>query len=131
MYEEINRFLSFDNEVNHAHLDGLFGTQEWRQVIEQLLPPGEREKRLHDLYQHQLRTAGGARFVRSFRMRNRGNRTDYFLFFGTNSLKGLDKMKQAMWSADPSGACDFSDTTNPNQPLLFSPTPDYCSIPQR
>jgi GMT-like protein len=68
------------------------------------------------------------KFVRSFRMRNRQNRTDYFLYFGTKSTKGLDKMKQAMWRIDPSGAYDFSDLTNPDQQVLFAPQPDYTAL---
>jgi three-Cys-motif partner protein len=125
MHEEVNRFLSFENAANESHYDNLFGTPEWRRITQQPLTPGERERQLHDLYQHQLSTVGGAKFVRSFRMRNRKNHTDYFLFFGTKSTKGLDKMKQAMWRVDPSGAYDFSDHTNPDQQVLFAPKPDY------
>ena len=128
MHEEVNRFLSFQNAANEAHYDNLFGTQEWREIINQQLTPGERERHVHDLYQGQLSTVGGARFVRSFRMRNKQNRTDYFLFFGTKSLKGLDKMKQVMWRVDPSGAYDFSDLTNPDQQVLFASEPDYPTL---
>jgi three-Cys-motif partner protein len=125
MYEELNRFLSYNNAAHQARVGTLFATQDWRRVASLTGAPEERERHLHDLYQRQLRTAGGARYVRSFRMRNSSSRTDYFLFFVTNSLKGLDKMKQVMWKADPSGAFDFSDATDPQQPFLFSPTPDY------
>ena len=125
MHEEINRFLSFENAANEAHYDNLFGTTTWRDIIAQPLEPKERERRIHDLYQRQLTTNGGAKYVRSFRMRNKSNRTDYFLFFGTTNLKGLDKMKEAMWKVDPSGSYDFSDLTDPSQPVLFSATPNF------
>lgn len=124
MYEEANRFLSWENTANDSHLDRLFGSHDWRGIRESSLPPEERERRIHDLYARQLEQVGGATYVRGFRMRNKSNRTDYYLFFGTKSLVGLDKMKHAMWKIDPSGAYDFSDTTNPNQAVLFTPEPD-------
>jgi three-Cys-motif partner protein len=128
MHENINRFLAFDNAANQAHLDALFGTTRWRDIIVQELPPKERERRVHDLYQNQLRTVAGASYVRSFRMRNRQNATEYYLFFATKNLTGLDKMKQAMWHVDPSGAYDFSDFTDPDQLILFQPTPEHSRL---
>jgi three-Cys-motif partner protein len=125
MYEEINRFLTADYTNKERQYDALFGTQEWRRIASQTLDSTERRRQLHDLYHDQLSSVGGARYVRSFRMRNKKNATDYFLFFGTNNLKGLDKMKEAMWTVDPTGAYDFSDFTNPDQPVLFTLQPDY------
>lgn len=125
MHNFINRFLSFDNETNEGHYDQLFGTPTWRTIIEQPLEPKDRERQLHDLYQNQLQTVGGAKYARSFRMVNAHNRTEYYLFFGTNSLLGLDKMKQAMWKVDQTGTFSFSDLSNPDQPFLFSPVPEY------
>ncbi len=61
-------------------------------------------------------------------MRNDKDVTDYFLFFATNSAKGIQKMKEAMWKVDQSGEFRFSDATNPAQALLFSPQPDYESL---
>jgi hypothetical protein len=54
-------------------------------------------------------------------MRNKSNATDYFLFFATTSLLGMEKMKDAMWAVDPSGAYDFSDFTNPEQLVRGQP----------
>lgn len=125
MYEEINRFLTFDNEEIARHYDGLFGTTAWRHIARQVTNPKDRFHQIHDLYQAQLRSLAGARYVRSFRMRNKNNAPDYFLFFATTNLKGMEKMKEAMWRVDPSGAYDFSDFTNPEQLLLFTPEPDY------
>jgi hypothetical protein len=67
---------------------------------------------------------GGARFVRSFEMRNARGLVDYFLFFATKSSKGLAKMKEAMWKVDTEGGLSFSDATNPNQTTLFAKEPD-------
>ncbi len=59
-------------------------------------------------------------------MRNKANKTDYYLFFGTNKVLGLRKMKEAMWSVDKTGMFQFSDFThNPNQPMLFELEPNY------
>src|SRR5205823_2638058 len=53
---------------------------------------------------------------------------DYFLFFATNNLRGLEKMKEAMWRVDPTGGFSFSDATDPNQSVLFAPEPDRQSL---
>lgn len=125
MHEEINRFLTFAHEDIARYYDGLFGTPAWRQIASQAVNAQDRAKRIHDLYRDQLCSAAGARYIRSFRMRNKSNATDYFLFFATMNLLGMEKMKAAMWAVDPSGAYDFSDYTNPDQMVLFSPEPDY------
>jgi three-Cys-motif partner protein len=124
MYEEINRFLSL---LNHAeNFDELFGTPEWRGALS-LSTLDERLRAIHDLYLKQLRNV--ARFVRSFQMLNMGNRVDYFLFFATNNLKGLEKMKESMWKADPRGEFQFSDYTDSSGQLsLFADKPDYDAL---
>lgn len=125
MFEEINRFISHPNQVENFDL--LFGTDRWREV-NRIVDPRARRQFLHDLYLGQLREVAGARYVRSFEMRNDKDVTDYFLFFATNSAKGIQKMKDAMWKIDQSGEFRFSDATNPAQTLLFSPSPDYDAL---
>jgi three-Cys-motif partner protein len=120
MAEEINRFLGVDYRTKEQHYDDLFGTDEWRQIMKETTNPRDRMSRQHDLYLHQLLKTGKARYVRSFCMRNNHNATDYFLFFATNSLKGLGEMKRAMWKVDATGAFEFSDFSNPYQPLLLN-----------
>jgi three-Cys-motif partner protein len=124
MYEEINRFLA--NADHPATFDTLFGSDGWRACLQQVAPAA-RERCIRDAYQSQL-TAAGIRFVRAFKMRNRDNRTDYFLFFGTNNITGLAKMKDSMWRIDQGGGFEFSDATNPDQTLLFSATPDFSQL---
>src|SRR5262249_32498822 len=98
MYEEINRFLAHPDQPQNY--DDLFGTGEWRKAA--TINDAEKRRRfIHDLYLAQLRTL--AKYVRSFEMLNKGNRTDYFLFFATNGLIGLEKMKEAMWKVSPTG----------------------------
>ena len=82
---------------------------------------GDRIAKARELYQESLKRT--AKFVCSFGMRNRNNKVIYYLFFATNHSLGYQKMKEAMWKADETGMFDFSDATNPEQPLLFSPAP--------
>jgi hypothetical protein len=59
-------------------------------------------------------------------MVNKNNIPDYFLFFATNSIEGLEAMKRSMWKVDPSGEFQFSDFTDASkQILLFDPEPDF------
>lgn len=127
MHEEISRFLSYDNEAIASHYDELFGTQIWRQIVSESVDSKDRAQRIHDLYRDQLRRSG-ARFIRSFCIRNKHNSIDYFLFFGTNNLLGMEKMKDAMWAVDSTGTYVFSDFTNPNQLFLIPPVPDYLPL---
>ena len=110
MYEAINRFLGHPNEKIAAQYDELFGTDEWRNLTE-ISDPSERRESIVELYRNQLVTVGGLSYVRTFEMINKGNRTEYFLYFGTNNSTGLSKMKQAMWKADPLRGQVFSDRT--------------------
>ncbi len=127
MYEEISRFLSLP--TNEVHLNETLGTKEWRSV-----PEGDAKKRLeflHDLYKKQLESKEGAniKYVRSFKMKNKFNKADYFLFFGTNSDVGLEKMKEAMWSIDKNGSFQFSDATyKPFQGVLFEEKPNLLQL---
>jgi three-Cys-motif partner protein len=123
MYEEINRFIK-DNKLWNS-LNETFGTDKWKEIIPEV-DPKRRDGFLHNLYKNQLEYEIGIKFVRSFKMINRANKTDYFLFFGTNNIIGLKKMKEAMWRVDKSGSFQFSDATyNPNQPVLFETEPNY------
>ncbi|GHO49146.1 three-Cys-motif partner protein TcmP [Ktedonospora formicarum] len=132
MTEEINRFLNVDYQTKEQHYDKLFGTSAWRPISSSTstMDPYERMQQLHDLYRNQLLTVAGVKYVRSFRMRNKHNATDYFLFFGTSSIKGLTEMKRSMWKVDATGAFEFSDFTNPFQPLLLQ-EPNYEDLRQR
>jgi hypothetical protein len=120
MYEEINRFIDHRDQVNN--FNSLFGNQIW-QTCRELSKPNERRRCLHNAYLQQLQAV--AKFVRSFEMRNRAGSTDYFLFYATNNIVGLKKMKEAMWKVDKSGEFSFSDATDPDQAVLFGDQPRY------
>lgn len=112
----IKRF-SGARKIDH-HLEPLFGTDEYL-----LAPSSGREQFLHDLYARQLREVAQFRYVRSFAMENYGGHTSYHLYFCTNHIAGLKKMKAAMWKVAPSGDYRFRDRTA-GQAVLFDAEPD-------
>ncbi len=122
MYEEINRFVGHPDQ--ESNFDTFFGTPKWRAGLE-LVDPRARNRFLHDLYLSQLRSDAKMMHVRSFEMRNERDVTDYFLFYATNNLTGLKRMKEAMWKVDESGEFSFSDATNENQFVLFEKEPRF------
>lgn len=122
MYGEINRFIGQPDQ--EANFNSFFGTSEWRKGIG-FADPRVRNQFLHDLYLAQLRNDARAKYVRSFQMRNEKDVTDYYLFYATNSLRGLQKMKEAMWKVDESGEFVFSDATNPDQLVLIAKAPRF------
>ena len=122
MYCDINRFLS--DQEKARHYDILFGTSMWRDIAT-LKEPQIRKLLIYNLYQRQLEEEVRIEIVRSFEMVNKFNQTEYFLFYGTNSIDGLKAMKYAMWKVDPTGTFRFSDRTNPDQTVFFDPKPNY------
>lgn len=124
IYERMNQFITSPDPKNRAHCTDLFGTDEW-QAVGDCATPSERKRFLHDLYLRQLRSACGVKYVRSFEMLDDRNHTEYFLFFGTNHMLGLKRMKEAMWKVDPSGGNIFSDATDTSQETLFVDGPDF------
>lgn len=122
MHEEINRFLGHKDQPKN--FDDLFGTPAWRDLLP--LAGHARTRALHDLYRAQL--LNHARHVRSFTMVNQSRRIDYFLFFATQNLRGLERMKEAMWKVDPLGDFCFSDATDPNTLTLFGDEPNLSAL---
>jgi three-Cys-motif partner protein len=122
MHEEITRFLAHKDQPNN--FDALFGTPKWRDFV--ALTGRRRTRSLHDLYGEQL--LKHAKYVRSFTMVNESRRIDYFLFFATQNIKGLERMKEAMWRVDPLGDFCFSDATDPNALTLFGLQPDLSAL---
>jgi three-Cys-motif partner protein len=127
MYESVNRFTGHPESAIQAHFDELFGTTRWRPLIVEA-DPERRRSGFVDLYQQQLISEAGAKFVRTFEMINTGNRTEYFLYFATNNFQGLSKMKEAMWKADRVGGQAFSDLTDQRQTVLFEGAVDLAPL---
>jgi three-Cys-motif partner protein len=102
MSEWINRFN--EEPGFEQHLDALFGRPDWRGVSNLQLPK-ERKNFLFSLYDRCLRDAG-ALYVLRFEL-HRGNELVYAIFFATNSAKGCEKMKEAIWKVDPLSGTAF------------------------
>ena len=115
MVDSINRWLTHPDDNITAHIVETFGTHEAIKIAE---GSGDRTTALKDLYHRQLNKA--ARFVRYFEMRDRDGRLVYYLFFASNNPVGHLKMKEAMWKVDPLGDFSFSDSTDPDQALMFN-----------
>lgn len=100
-------------------MTALFGSEDgWRRVGE-IGAEQSRMDFLHDLFRDQLHEVCGLRYVRSFEIVTGGTNSGYHLFFGTNHIKGLEKMKESMWSVDPHGGQCFQDSTDPAQLVLL------------
>lgn len=118
MADSMNRFA---DDLRADTLDRLFGTGEWRAVND--LEGAEKSSEfLVDLYQKQLREETNAHHVRSFEMRDEDDRIIYYLVYATQHPKGLEVMKEAMWSVDPRGSYRFSDRTDEGQTYLMTYT---------
>jgi len=115
MVDAMNRWLTHPEENIRAHIVETFGTDEAIGIAQ---GTGDRATALKELYRRQLNRI--AKFVRYFEMRDRDGRLVYYLFFASNNSLGHLKMKEAMWRVDPLGDFTFSDSTDPNQQLLFS-----------
>ena len=102
MYESINRFTT--TAGFESHLYELFGCLDWREA-QSIGDPEKRKQFYFKLYERQLKKAG-AKYVLRFDLYE-GNRLVYAIFFGTQSLDGCDKMKQAIWKEDPLGVFRF------------------------
>ncbi|MBI3184666.1 MAG: three-Cys-motif partner protein TcmP [Myxococcales bacterium] len=118
MVDAINRFLEHPEDKVVQHIAEAFGGDEAVQIAK---GPGDRIVKLRELYQRKLSSV--AKYVRYFEMRDRQDRTQYYLFFATNNELGHLKMKEAMWKMDPDGDFRFSDATNPGQLVLFEADP--------
>lgn len=122
MYGFINRFL--DHPDLTKNYDALFGTDQWKEATK-MQDPDQRKAFIHQLYKDQLEKEAKIKYVRSFEMINKQNQTEYFLFFGTNNITGLKKMKESMWKVDQLGMFTFYDNTDPNQLVLLEATPQF------
>lgn len=118
MVDAVNRFLEHPEDKVVQHIAEAFGGDDAVKIAK---GGGDRIVKLRELYQSKLSSV--AKYVRYFEMRDRQDRTQYYLFFATNHALGHSKMKEAMWKVDPDGDFRFSDATNPSQMILFEVDP--------
>ena len=121
-YKDLNRWIT--DPTKATAFTRAFGSSEWRGAID--LAERERRRFLLTGYKSALKdpNRGNATYVTTFSMFDKNSQPLYWLFFCTNSLRGLEEMKKAMWSVDKTGEFRFSDEDNPDQPTLFSKTYD-------
>lgn len=114
-YQALNQWFLQD-ESKHKNLDALYNSNVWRPALN-ILDSDPKEAYLREAYHSTLENLGWK--VRPFRMINKHNQTQYYLFFATSNWLGMLVMKRAMWSAAPYGDFKYSDLTNPQQACLF------------
>lgn len=124
MYDWINRFKG--TAEFESHLDALYDCGTWRSGMD-IDDPSERKRFFYTLYERCLRESG-VKYVLRFELYE-GGRLVYAIFFGTQDLKGCDRMKQAIWKIAPWG--DFSFRGTDSQQLTMDiATPDFTALKQ-
>lgn len=112
-------------EDYQASGDEVFGGRAWRRVGQ--LAAGEKKPFLVNTYRASLQNAG-FRYVTSFEMID-DTGSDLHLVFGTSNLRGLEKMKDAMWNVDPVRGVHYRDPRDPGQLAFdFEPSPDLTPL---
>jgi len=111
---EPQHFSRFATAANVVHGDTVFGDPGWRRVADQ--PSEEKTRWVVSKYRGVLHDAGFP-FVLTFELVG-GNGHSLFLVFGTTHVRGLQKMKEAMWEVDPIKGVQYRDPADPDQQLL-------------
>ena len=107
----IKRFGNMQKDL----IDEIYGTSDW----EKLLDASPSADIAHvDLYKRQLEKAG-AKYVRTFQMKNAGGVAIYHMVYATKHIKGMEVMKKSMWSVSRAGEYAYSDRTDPKQQVLI------------
>lgn len=103
-------------------MNSLFGSERWREATQ--LEGSERGAFLLGLFEEQLGAQGNVAHVRSFALRT-ADGNDYRLVFASQHDKGLELIKDAMWSVDPvEGTRYIATRTDEGQEILFTSDAD-------
>jgi three-Cys-motif partner protein len=100
-----------------GHVDAVLGHDGAHRLIS--AAQGERERRIRDLYTSSLGTA--AKYVRFFSVQRAHRRAIYDLFFTTQSIRGLQKMKEVMSAVSVTAAFERAGSDDDSQLALFEP----------
>lgn len=102
MSGKMAQFLS--NESHQKAIDEAFGTQDWRDRINEEASKEERAEQLLIYYEERLREEANISYVWPFKLNEENKRqTSYHLVHATNHFDGFELMKRVMWSE---GAAD-------------------------
>jgi three-Cys-motif partner protein len=116
----IMRFVG--REGQEQAMNSLFGSERWREAIQ--MEGSERGGFLLGLFEEQLGSQGAVEHVRSFALRT-ADGNDYRLVFASQHDKGLELIKDAMWSVDRvEGTRYIATRTEDGQEVLFTPDAD-------
>lgn len=120
----IARFIA-DPAIEPA-LNNLFGDDSWNEARGRA--GKEAARILHRIFLDKVRRAAG--FAASFDVDASEGRgwSGYTLYFGTGSVVGLERMKEAMWKVDPSGGTRFAYSNDPDQMTIFGNEPDLTQL---
>ena len=121
MYRYID--MAMKNQVQENNMKMLFGTEEWRLLVN-IEEPEERREQTCKLYVSQL----NAKFISKIEMYGKHNQLKYILFHATNHSKGWWLMKEAIWYAIPDGSFRAYEKDRGEQFVLLKPEPDLTSF---
>jgi hypothetical protein len=102
----------------------VFGFRDWREVAQQ--PTPLKKPFLLDLYRQRLRQAGFG-FILTFEMIDEGGHSLY-LFFGTTSIRAVEKFKEGLWEVDGVAGQRVRDPRNPDQLSFDILAPDFAPL---
>jgi three-Cys-motif partner protein len=110
---EPSQFVRFAADPNH-YGDRIFGPVVWRDVQGQ--PSRGKASYIKKQYRRVLNEAG-FRYVLDFELADEKSNLLY-LVYGTNSERGVEKMKDAIWTVDPYHGLGYRDPRDPAQETL-------------
>lgn len=108
------RLVRFATKTDLPQGDEMFGSSDWRQVS--TLPTEEKEAFLVERYRQTLVGAGLGK-VAGFKLIDEGGRA-FWLLYATRHVRGLERMKSAMWKVDPIRGFRFRDPRDTQQGML-------------
>jgi three-Cys-motif partner protein len=109
-------FVRFVNQMADS-TDTVFGhDRSWRDVVN-VSEPSQKKSFLLTAYRSMLNKAG-FRFILDFELVTRKGESLY-LIFGTNHRRGLEKMKESVWSVDQVAGVGYRDPRDEMQETLF------------
>ena len=130
MYEHLNRFLEDPREKIRRSFVLPFGVSDWDERLDSLRKSGlSREELVLELFRSQLKSVGNFKYVLKARIqRSTADRSHFYIFYGTRSVKGLVEFRNversAMEAEESSRIIARQDkrVERGRQPELFSAT---------
>lgn len=109
-------FMRFVSTLGPAADEVFGGDASWRQ-IEHMTDAAAKRQHVLTCYRRTLATAG-FRYLLDFELIDRRGESLY-LVFGTNHVRGVEKMKDSLWEVDPVYGVGFRDPRDERSEALF------------